>query len=107
MGLLDKLQTQGSDLSVNNGQQLTPNPLTTVQSQLHATQDGGNGYSLDGTGESIVSQQSAQYNDGINNPLPLPSQLDLNGSFPSNAGHGNTAPGAPNQPLPYIDNAPN
>tara|TARA_B100001113_G_C20768760_1_gene474269 strand:- start:128 stop:451 length:324 start_codon:yes stop_codon:yes gene_type:complete len=107
MGLLDKLTTEGSDLSVNNGQQITPNPLSTVQSQLHATQDGNSGYSLDGTGENVVAQQYAQYNDGISNPLPLPSQIDLNGQIPATAGHGNSTPGASTQALPYIDNIPN
>ena len=29
MGLLDKLQNDGSTLSVNNGQTVTPNPLST------------------------------------------------------------------------------
>ena len=107
MGLLDKLQTQGSNLSVNNGQQLnSPNQLNTVMSPLHATNQGNAGYSLTGVNSVYVGNQYAAYNDGITNALPAPSQLDTNGSIPSTSGHNNNAPGASTQNLPYLQNLP-
>jgi hypothetical protein len=82
MGLLDKLTTQGSVLTVYDGATPKINPLATKQSQLHAN---GNqpGYSLDGSAASIVTADYTAYNDGYNNALPQPSQLDLNGKTPS------------------------
>jgi hypothetical protein len=83
MGLIDKLQNNGSPLSIANGGQVDTNPLATNQSKLHI-------YSLDGTGAQLINSQYQQYVDGVNNPLPMPSQLDLNGVTPSK----------------YIDNLP-
>jgi hypothetical protein len=82
MGLLDKLTTQGSNLTPYDGATPKINPLATKQSQLHAN---GNqpGYSLDGSGAAIVTADYTAYNDGYNNALPRPSQLDLNGKTPS------------------------
>lgn len=82
MGLLDKLQTQGSPLSTGNGQTPPTNIGATNQSKLHAN---GNqpGYSLDGSNQSQVNTAFQAYNDGVNNLLPQPSQLDLNGQRPS------------------------
>ena len=115
MGLLDKLQTNGSTLSTNNGD---PNPSTipggpignnliTNNSGLHADAAGVAGHSLAGANISNVVQNYANYNDGIVNPLPLPSAIDLNGQAPTVAGHGNNTPGASTQALPYLQNAPN
>ena len=82
MGLLDKLTTQGSNLTPYDGATPKINPLTTKQSQLHA--DGNQpGYSLNGSAASIVTAEYTAYNDGYNNALPQPSQLDLNGKTPS------------------------
>ena len=82
MGLLDKLNNQGSVLTAYDGKTPKINPLATKQSQLHAN---GNqpGYSLDGSNASIVSADYTAYNDGYNNALPQPSQLVLNGKTPS------------------------
>lgn len=82
MSLLNKLTNQGSPLSIANGGQVNTNPLATAQSKLHA--DGNNpGYSINGANFSTVNNQFQQYVDGVNNVLPQPSQLDLNGTTPS------------------------
>lgn len=75
MGLLDKLQQQGSPLTAYDG--ITPpvNPLATPQSQLQT-------YSLNGVDKSNVNSAYQQYLDGAINNLPQPSQLDLNGVTP-------------------------
>ena len=80
MGLLDKLTNEGSSLSTYDGATPSTNPLATQQSKLHA--DGNApGYSLDGAQANLATQFN-DYLDGITNPLPLPSQLDLNGVTP-------------------------
>lgn len=78
MGLIDKLKNQGTPLSLSNGKDITPNPLTTSTSKLHAN---GNqpGYSLDGSNASEVTAQYSSYVDGAPNILPQPSQLDIVG----------------------------
>lgn len=81
MGLLDKLTTQGSNLSYNDGTNPPVNPLATQQSKLHS--DGTPGYSLNGAFSNQVSNQMNTYQDGQTNPPPLPSQLDLNGATPT------------------------
>ena len=82
MGILTKLTTEGSTFTSYDGGTPTTNPLATQQSKLHA--DGNQaGYSLDGSAASIVSNDYTAYNDGYNNALPQPSQLDLNGKTPS------------------------
>jgi hypothetical protein len=81
MGLLDKLTTQGSNLSAYDGNNPPVNPLATQQSKLHA--DGNApGYSLDGANANLVTTQYNGYDDGTPNQIPLPSQLDLNGIAP-------------------------
>lgn len=81
MGLLDKLTTQGSVYTPYDGATPSVNPLATQQSKLHA--DGNQpGYSLNGSDFSDVNSAYQQYNDGVNNILPQPSQLDLNGTTP-------------------------
>tara|TARA_R100000900_G_scaffold20518_3_gene16783 strand:+ start:36 stop:380 length:345 start_codon:yes stop_codon:yes gene_type:complete len=114
MGLLDKLQTNGSTLSTNNGGTITTIPggpvgnnLITNNSGLHADAAGNAGHSLDGSNINLTSLNYANYNDGIVNPLPAPSTIDLNGQAPTIAGHGNNTPGASTQALPYLQNAPN
>lgn len=82
MGLLTKLQTAGSTYSYGNGQTPATNPGATNQSKLHA--DGNQpGYSLDGSDFTVVNTAFQQYNDGVNNVLPQPSQLDLDGTTPN------------------------
>lgn len=81
MGLKDMLLNQGSPYSYGNGQTPSINPGATQQSQLHA--DGATpGYSLDGSDFSTVNSAFQQYNDGVGNALPQPSQLDLDGQTP-------------------------
>jgi len=81
MGLLDKLTIAGSVYSYGNGQTPPTNPGATQQSKLHA--DGGQpGYSVNGDYFPIVNSAYQQYNDGVNNILPRPSQLDLDGITP-------------------------
>lgn len=97
MGLLNMLTTQGSNLSAYDGGTPSVNPLATQQSKLHA--DGNApGYSLDGTNSSLVTNQYNAYEDGTPNQIPLPSQLDMNGSIPP------VSPGG--QGLPYLNNLP-
>jgi hypothetical protein len=82
MGLLTKLTTDGSNLSKHDGATPPVNPLATKQSPLHAN---GNqpGYSLDGAGAAQVIRDYGNYEDGVNNAIPQPSLLDLNGKRPS------------------------
>lgn len=75
MGLLDKLQQQGSPLTAYDGTTPSINPLATPQSQLQT-------YSLNGADKSNVNNAYQQYLDGTINNLPQPSQLDLNGVTP-------------------------
>jgi hypothetical protein len=97
MGLLDKLTTQGSAYTAYDGTNPPTNPLATQQSKLHA--DGNApGYSLNGAQASTVATQFNAYDDGITNPLPLPSQLDMNGTIPA------VSPGG--QGIPYLNNLP-
>jgi hypothetical protein len=86
MDLYTTLQQQGSPYSYGGTNGPTPGqPLTqlvTKQSTLHA--DGASaGYSLDGTDFNDVNNDYQQYNDGIVNFLPQPSELDINGAIPS------------------------
>lgn len=83
MGLKEKLLNAGSSLSANNGQDPSVNPLSLATSKLHT------GYSINGSNASEVNNQYAQYNDGVPNILPQPSQLDLGG-----------------EPSKYMDNLP-
>jgi hypothetical protein len=89
MGLLDKLTTTGTPYSYNNGTTPITNPGATTLSKLHV--DGNQpSYSINGTNFADVNTAFQAYNDGVNNILPQPSQLDLNGTTPSK----------------YIDNIP-
>ena len=82
MGIKDLLSTKGSNLTAYNGKTPSINPLATDQSKLHA--DGNKpGYSLAGSNFNTVNNNYNSYLDGVNNFLPLPSNLDLNGKTPS------------------------
>ena len=86
------LLTQGSPYTAApNGQTPSINPLATQQSTLHA--DGAApGYSLNGSDFSDVNSAYQQYNDGVVNFLPQPSNLDRNNGF---------------TPSQYLQNPPN
>jgi hypothetical protein len=81
MGLLDKLTTDGSPYSYQNGGTPPTNPGATQQSMLHAN-GSAPGYSLNGSQYSSVNAAFQQYNDGYANVLPQPSQLDRDGLTP-------------------------
>jgi len=78
-----KLETNGSVYTSYDGSTPSTNPLATIASQMHATQAGSAGYSLNGSGQSTVQAGWASYNDGSVNLLPNPSNLDLNGATPA------------------------
>lgn len=79
MGLLDKFKTQGTGLSKYGANTPPVNPGATKESKLHAY---GNtpGYSLNGDFRAEVTDAYTAYNDGYNNALPQPSQLDITNS---------------------------
>jgi hypothetical protein len=77
MGLLDKFKTQGTGLSKYGANTPPVNPGATKESKLHAYGETP-GYSLNGSYASEVTDAYVAYNDGYNNALPQPSQLDLN-----------------------------
>jgi hypothetical protein len=93
MGILTQLQNQGSvyayaaNATAPTNGNATPNgpqsPLVTNNSYLHAGPGGDPGYSLNGTNAPTVGNQYSAYLDGVINPLPLPSTLDLNGTNPT------------------------
>ena len=91
MGLLDKLQQSGSNLTSYDGGTPSINQLATNQSQLQL-------YSLNGNFQGQVNSGYQQYLDGTGNILPFPSQLDLNGEVPTVTPRG--------QALPYNNNKP-
>ena len=105
MGLLTKLTTDGSNLSINDGLTPTINPLTTPGNSIHSTGIVNNSYSLNGSNVNAIGAFVAQYEDGINNPLPQPSNLDLNGITPSqylnNLPEGGTLIGDTNIATPF------
>jgi hypothetical protein len=92
MGLLDKLNQTGTPLSYPG---VTPgaaaNVGATKQSRLHAFGNSA-GYSVNGNFASAVSTAYTAYNDGYNNALPQPSQLDRNGVIPANQKYLNNLP---------------
>jgi hypothetical protein len=71
MGLLDKLQQQGSILTAYNGNTPSINPLATQLSKLHDS------YSTTGDNASQVNADFQAYLDGTINILPQPTNLDL------------------------------
>ena len=91
MALKDKLKDPNFKLGLKG---LTPtiNPGATKQSKLHASNDEP-GYSLGGAFKSDVDKAYQAYNDGVNNTLPSPSQLDRkNGSVPDSDKYMNNLP---------------
>ena len=71
MGLLDKLQNNGSILTAYNGNTPPTNPLSTSLSKLHDS------YSTTGNNASQVNVDFQAYLDGNVNALPQPTNLDL------------------------------
>lgn len=81
MGILDRLIQGGSPYSLDNGNTPPINPLATQQSKMHA--DGtAPGYSIDGDFFGDVNDAYQMYRDGLSNPLPQPSQLDMGAATP-------------------------
>jgi hypothetical protein len=83
MGLLEKLQNNGSALTAYDGNTPSINPLATNLSKLHDS------YSTTGDNAAQVNADFQAYLDGTLNALPQPSILDLS-----------TAPSK------YLDNPP-
>ena len=90
MGLFDLLTkgnngNRATDLSKWYGATPPLNPLGTKQSTMHANGRAGAtlrarpGYSLNGSFPNPTIVGWAQYDDGVPNPLPKPSLLDLDG----------------------------
>ena len=79
--LLNKLTTGGSNFTVYDGATPKPNIGSTKSSKLHAFGDTA-GYSLNGSYIRDVNNAYNAYLDGVPNPLPQPSNLDLNGKTP-------------------------
>jgi len=71
MGLLDKLQNNGSTLTAYNGNTPSINPLATQLSKLHDS------YSTTGDNANQVNTDFQAYLDGTLNALPQPTNLDL------------------------------
>ena len=92
MGLLDKLQQGDSTLTSYNGNTPPVNPLATAQSKMHDS------YSITGQNSGVVNTDYHAYNDGTNNNLPTPSQLDLGGVAPKITPSGQALPYTLNQP---------
>jgi hypothetical protein len=105
MGLLDKLTTEGSSLSISDGATPLINPLANGLASIHSDGTSTNSYSLNGSNASVIGNLVAQYQDGITNPLKLPSNLDLNGETPTqylnNLPEGGTLIGDNNVSTPF------
>jgi hypothetical protein len=83
MGLLNKLTTQGGSVySYGNGQTPPTNVGATQQSRLHANANLP-GYSITGAEFEFVNEAYQEYNDGVVNFLPQPSQFDISGVLPT------------------------
>ena len=81
MGILTKLTTVGSSLTINDGNTPLTNPLATGTS-IHSDGTPNNSYSLNGSNASVIGNLVSQYQDGVTNPLKPPSTLDINGVTP-------------------------
>jgi hypothetical protein len=82
MGILTKLTTVGSSLTINDGNTPLTNPLANGLASIHSNGTTNNSYSLNGSNASAIGNLVSQYQDGITNPLKAPSTLDLNGATP-------------------------
>jgi hypothetical protein len=75
----ERLFMDGSPYSANNGQGVPINPLSTKQSTLHYNiKTNSEGYSVNGQPFTITNNNYASYRDGITNPIPSPTSLDVN-----------------------------
>ena len=83
MGIKDILEKKGSVYTSHDGATPSTNGLATKSSPLHAIPNGQPGYSLNGDLAPVVRNLYNEYEDGVVNPLPMPSQLDLNGKTPA------------------------
>lgn len=83
MAILDLLTKKGSVYTPYDGATPTPNVLSTKASKMHATPAGDAGYSLGGNFWIDVAVPYNQYDDGVNNTIPQPSGLDLDGKTPT------------------------
>jgi hypothetical protein len=81
MGILTKLTTVGSSLTINDGNTPLTNPLATGTS-IHSDGTPNNSYSLNGSNAGPIGALVSQYQDGVTNPLKPPSTLDINGVTP-------------------------
>lgn len=81
MGILTKLTTVGSSLTINDGNTPLTNPLATGTS-IHSDGTPNNSYSLNGSNANVIGNLVSQYQDGVTNPLKPPSTLDINGVTP-------------------------
>ena len=81
MGILTKLTTVGSSLTINDGNTPLTNPLATGTS-IHSDGTPNNSYSLNGSNASVIGNLVSQYQDGVTNPLKPSSTLDINGVTP-------------------------
>ena len=108
MGILNKLESEGSKYSKLSGGDGQINVGATKASKLHATQAGEAGYSVDGAFVGDVNEAFNAYDDGVINQLPQPSQLDLNGIVPAgaNADGGIPAINSTFSKGAYINNVP-
>lgn len=80
--LLPEFSTEGSDLTEYDGTTPAINPLATKYSTLHYdsktnTEGWSVGGKLDQAGLQAI-QNYASYQDGVYNPIPTPTTLDLN-----------------------------
>ena len=91
--LENKLLNDGSNLSKYNGADGTKQEGAKKGSKLHAY-DTVPGYSVNENFASDVNNAYQEYDDGVTNPLPPGSQLDLDGETPSNNYMDNLPPGA-------------
>jgi hypothetical protein len=82
MGILTRLTTDGSNLSINDGLTPATNPLANGLASIHSNGTTNNSYSLNGSNASAIGNLVSQYQDGITNPLKPPSNLDLSGFTP-------------------------
>jgi len=81
--ILDKYQTN-APLSYTERPGQAANVGATKQSKLHAFGTTA-GYSIEGAYNTETTKAYNSYNDGTNNILPRPSNLDLKGQIPPNS----------------------
>lgn len=75
MGLLDKYLDDGSNYTTYNNAGQPNTVLATAQSNLHYYSVGRFELMQD------VNNSYQQYDDGVPNPLPMPSQLDISNGY--------------------------